>query len=126
VISLLARCFLAHRGRKPKGNEETLEPPRCLFKVGLPANLGPRLDLRLGGVGGALPRLPLCTQTPHACSFTGDLPAVRRCLLEGEDVRQLSSMVNQAKQHVEGVTPLYLVGRWSAWLAQGPCLLGRG
>lgn len=51
---------------------------------------------------------------PHACGWhshlsAGDVAAVRRCLHEGEDIHQTVSLVNQNKQEVLGVTPLYLV-----------------
>jgi len=50
-------------------------------------------------------RTPTQLSTPSA----GDLPAVRRLLREGEDLHQSVTMVNQNKQEVKNVTPLYLV-----------------
>ena len=41
----------------------------------------------------------------------GDVAAVIRCLQEGEDIHQTVSLVNQNRQEVLGVTPLYLVSR---------------
>lgn len=43
----------------------------------------------------------------------GDLTAVRRYLMEGDDVQQEVAVTNQNNQQVLGVSALYLVGRGS-------------
>ncbi len=47
----------------------------------------------------------------------GDVLAVRRLVLEGEDVHQTVTLINQNRQEVQGITPLYLVG----WRPRGAC-----
>jgi hypothetical protein len=39
---------------------------------------------------------------------------VRRCLQEGEEIHQTVSLVNQNKQEVHGITPLYLASHHTA------------
>lgn len=82
-------------------------------------SLSPEDSLELeSSFGDGLCKLPLLPAEStlgmprlHYCCYTGKYEDALRCVLEGDDINQRINLINQYKEMVLGVTPLYIAAQ---------------